>query len=84
MPPTVRSLHYQIRLQGSLEERWLRWFEGLVLDQPRPGETLIEGTLDQAALRGILNTVLDLGMELISVHRTETEANSEYSNEKEK
>ena len=24
-----RSTNYQIRLQGHLDERWLRWFEGL-------------------------------------------------------
>jgi len=84
MPPTVRTAKYQIHLQGSLEKRWLRWFEGLELDQPRPGETLIEGLLDQAALRGILNTVLDLGMEIITVRRIETETDRYCANEKEK
>ena len=72
MSPTVRSACYQIRLHGCLEERWLRWFEGLTIDQRSEKETVITGTMDQAALHGILSTIRDLGMELVSVEQTDT------------
>lgn len=64
-----RSTYYQIRLQGHLDERWLRWFQGLEVC-PRPeGETVISGEMDQAALHGVLNRIRDMGVELISVQR---------------
>jgi hypothetical protein len=69
MTPTARSTRYEIRLQGHLEEHWLRWFEGLVIDQRPEEETIIHGELDQSALHGVLNLIRDLGMELISVQR---------------
>lgn len=69
MTPTARAFCYEILLQGPLEQRWLRWFEGLEIDQRLDGETLIKGVMDQSALHGILNVIRDLGMELISVQR---------------
>jgi hypothetical protein len=69
MTPTARTARYEIRLQGILEERWLRWFEGLMIDPQPDGETIIIGVMDQSALHGILNAIRDLGMELISVQR---------------
>jgi hypothetical protein len=71
MTPTDRTARYEIRLQGNLEERWLRWFEGLMIDPQPDGETIIIGVMDQSALHGILNAVRDLGMELISVQRAD-------------
>jgi hypothetical protein len=62
--------NYQIRIKGHLDERWLRWFEGLSVSQKPGGETVISGEkIDQAALHGILNRIRDLGLELISVQR---------------
>lgn len=63
--PTI----YQIRIDGQLDERWLRWFEGLVVVQCSDGETIISGEMDQAALHGVLNRIRDLGVEIISVQR---------------
>jgi hypothetical protein len=64
---------YHIRIKGHLDERWMRWFEGLEVTQHPNGETLISGVvMDQAALHGILNRICDLGLELISVQRYET------------
>jgi len=64
------SNHYQIRIKGHLDERWMRWFEGFTVLQQPNGETLISGTMiDQAALFGALNRIHDLGLELVSVHQ---------------
>lgn len=64
---------YEIRVKGHLDERWMRYFEGLeILLQP-DGETTVTGLMDQSALHGILNRIRDLGLELISVQRDPTE-----------
>jgi hypothetical protein len=60
---------YQIRIEGHLDERWLRWFEGLDVTPLPEGETVISGEMDQSALHGVLNRIRDLGLELISVQR---------------
>ncbi|GAA1953760.1 hypothetical protein GCM10009798_11160 [Nocardioides panacihumi] len=75
---------YEIRLEGRLHERWLTWFDGMILDsvtdtgpQGRGGEgagviTVLRGPVaDQAALHGMLARLRDLGMPLISVARVE-------------
>lgn len=69
MTPSDRSSNYQICIEGQLDERWMRWFEGLSVLQQTNGETVISGVMDQAALHGILNRIRDLGLELISVQR---------------
>jgi len=61
---------YQICVKGHLDERWLRWFEGLTVARQTNGETVISGAMDQATLHGILNRIRDLGLELISVQRS--------------
>jgi len=69
MNPSDRSTHYQIRLNGHIDERWLRWFDGLNISFQPNGETLIRGEMDQSALFGILARIRDLGLELISAQR---------------
>jgi 2-polyprenyl-3-methyl-5-hydroxy-6-metoxy-1,4-benzoquinol methylase len=60
--------NYQICIKGHLDERWMRWFEGLEVKQLSNGRTIISGPiLDQSALHGLLNRIRDLGIELISV-----------------
>lgn len=70
---------YQIRVQGSIGERWSNWFEGLQIET----EDAIDGSqitalsgrfMDQAALRGILTKLWNLNLTLISVSRVETGA----------
>lgn len=60
---------YQIYIKGHLDERWLRYFEGLVISQHPNGKTVISGAMDQAALHGILNLIRDLGLTLITIQR---------------
>jgi hypothetical protein len=64
---------YQICVKGHLDERWLRWLDGMTISQESNGETVISGEMDQASLHGVLNRIRDLGLELISVQRTITE-----------
>ena len=64
--PTI----YQVCIEGHLDERWQRWFEGLEISLHPEGVTVISGVMDQAALHGILNRIRDLSLVLISVQRT--------------
>ena len=69
MKSTDRSTQYQICLEGILDERWLRWFEGLEVISNSDDQTIIRGEFDQSALHGLLNRIRDLGVTLISVQR---------------
>jgi uncharacterized protein DUF6326 len=63
-PPTI----YEIRIAGHLSPQWADWFEGLTITLEEDGNTLLTGPVaDQAALHGLLKTVRDLGMPLVSV-----------------
>ena len=69
MKSTDRSTHYQIYLEGKLDERWLRWFEGLEVETSADDQTIIRGEFDQSALHGLFNRIRDLGVTIISVQR---------------
>lgn len=61
---------YEICIQGHLDKRRARRFEGMTLTHRPDGTTLLAGpVLDQAALYGLLSRVRDLGTPLISVQR---------------
>jgi len=62
---------YEIRVAGHLSENWAARFEGLSMRHEPEGETVLSGSLDQAALHGVLVRVRDLGLNLISVNRVE-------------
>lgn len=63
---------YEIRIQGHLAPRRLRWFEGLAVRQEPNGETVIVGPVrDQSALYGLLNWLHNIGAVLLSVRRLE-------------
>ena len=59
-----------IRVAGHLSTSWTARFEGLSLQHEPEGETVLSGKLDQAALHGVLVRIRDLGIKLISVHRS--------------
>ena len=69
MKSANRSTHYQICLEGNLDKRWLRWFEGLEVTSSADDQTIIRGEFDQSALHGLFNRIRDLGVTLISVQR---------------
>ena len=61
---------YQVRIKGHLSRQWTGWFGGLIITLEDNGDTLLTGpVVDQAALHGLLRSVRDLGMELLSVVR---------------
>ena len=63
---------YQIRVPGELDESWSDWLAGMTLAVERRGEgspvTTLTGTVDQAALHGVLRRLYSLGLPLISVN----------------
>jgi GTPase len=60
--------HYELRVEGHLDERWSAWFGGLTLIREDDGTTTLRGAVaDQAELHGLLAKVRDLGATLISV-----------------
>jgi hypothetical protein len=64
---------YAIRLQGHLSARWASRFDGMTLTTHDDGTTVLEGPVaDQSALHGLLRSVGDLGLSLISVTAART------------
>lgn len=68
---------YEIKVHGQLDESWSEWFHGLTLTCRQTETGLVVTTLsgvvaDQAALRGILTSIWDLNLTLLSVQRLET------------
>ena len=59
---------YQIRIRGHLGPHWADWFGGFAIALEPDGDTLLTGAVvDQAALYGLLRTVRDLGIPLVSL-----------------
>jgi hypothetical protein len=59
---------YEIRVKGHLGSRWVTWFDGMNLIAEDDGTTVIRGpVVDQAALHGLLQTLRDLGITLLSL-----------------
>jgi hypothetical protein len=63
---------YQIEVEGILDDSWSEWFSGLSIENwlTRDGATIsrLTGTVaDQSTLRGILNKIWDLNLDLVSV-----------------
>jgi hypothetical protein len=63
---------YKIVVQGHLDEQSCYWFEGMTLttgfdEGGAPITTLAGRFVDQAALHGVLATIRDLNLPLISV-----------------
>ena len=64
-------MFYEIVIGGYIQETW---FEGLtIIKQPEFTTKLCGQLIDQSALYGVLRTINDLGLDLISVNRIETE-----------
>ena len=65
---------YRIRVKGHLDEKWSDWFNGFAITPLAHGETLLTGPVaDQCALHGLLATIRDLGLPLLSVERVGNE-----------
>ena len=70
-----RPTTYQIRVPGELDESWSDWVAGMTILVESEGEdppvTILTGTVDQAALHGVLRRLYSVGLPLISVNRIE-------------
>lgn len=63
---------YQIRISGTLDERWSEWFHGFTITPQGDNEILLMGSVtDQISLHGLLSRIRDLGLPLLSVQRVE-------------
>ena len=63
---------YEIRIQGRLDEHWSAWLDDMDVSSDHDGITLVRGpVVDQAALHGLLATLRDIGLPLISVTRVD-------------
>ena len=61
-------MQYEIRVEGHLGSRWAAWFDGLSITAVDDGTTVLRGAVpDQAALHGLLQTLRDVGIALISL-----------------
>lgn len=68
---TLYPATYQIKVPGHLDANWTEWSGQMTItadceedDQP---VTILTGTIDQAALHGLLRRLYALGLPLISV-----------------
>jgi len=68
-----KPAHYQIRVKGSLENKWSEGFNGFSITLQTNAETVLIGVVaDQSALHGLLAKVRDLGLPLLEVKRLES------------
>ncbi len=66
-----RPATYQIKMPGHLDESWSEWTGGMTIkvdcDDDGLPVSILTGSLDQAALQGLLRRLYSLGLPLISV-----------------
>jgi hypothetical protein len=63
------AAHYEIHIKGRISDQLMSAFEGMDATVG-PVETVLSGReLDQAALRGVLDRIEGLGLELMEVRR---------------
>ena len=67
-----RPATYKIKVPGHLDESWSDWVGGMTIgiesDCDGQPVTTLTGTIDQAALQGLLRRLYSLGMPLLSVN----------------
>jgi hypothetical protein len=70
-----RPATYHIKVPGELDASWSDWAGGMTITVESEGEgppvTTLTGTVDQAALQGLLRRLYSLGLPLISVNSIE-------------
>lgn len=71
-----RPATYQIKVPGILDDRWSDWNGGMTVTVENDANglpiTTLTGSLDQAALQGLLRRLYALGLPLISVRCLDT------------
>jgi len=74
---------YRIKVQGIVDPDWSAWLGSMTIypDRQKDGSpiTVIVGqVVDQAALRGILDNLWDLNLNVLSVTRIEGDTESQW------
>jgi hypothetical protein len=73
-----RPATYQIKVPGHLDESWSEWAGVMTVSVENDSDglpaTTLTGTVDQAALQGLLRRLYSLGLPLISVTCVEYES----------
>lgn len=60
---------YEIRVQGHLHDGWSETLAGLEITREANGVTRLKGRLaDQAAIHGLLKTLRDMALPLLSIN----------------
>jgi len=74
-----RPATYQIKVPWHLDDSWQEWDERLTVtienEDDHPPVTTLTGTVDQAALQGLLRRLYSQGLPLISVNWIEPRQN---------
>ena len=73
IPSTAQRRRFRIELRGPVDRGWLAAFD-LISFTSSATVTVFEALADQSALRGILNRVWDLNLDLMSVVEIELPA----------
>ena len=61
-----QSNYYQIYVQGYLGKNWSEWLQAFQIQYKDNGITVLTGpVIDQAALRGLLDRLFDLGISIL-------------------
>lgn len=66
VPKAAQRRHYRIELRGHIDQAWMAAFEPTSFSSSSQ-VTLLDVLADQAALRGILNRLWDLNLDVLSV-----------------
>lgn len=66
IPTTAQRRHFRIELRGQVDKGWLAAFDPITFSSSER-VTIIEVLVDQAGLRGFMNRVWDLNLDILSV-----------------
>jgi hypothetical protein len=66
IPSTAQRRHFRIELRGQVDRGWMAAFDPISFSSSARG-TIIEVLADQAGLRGLLNRLWDLNLDILSV-----------------
>jgi hypothetical protein len=74
IPASAKTADYEVQIMGTLHERWSSWFGEMAImieqREDRPPQTVFHcPEMDQVRLRGLLNMIWDLNLDLMSVRR---------------
>jgi hypothetical protein len=81
MPGQDQPARYKIVVSGQVKAKWSDWFNGMLIEcgtsSGQDTTTTLSGIVqDQAALRGLLTKIWDLGLVVIAVERSSHDRSS--------